>query len=686
MKKRVSIILLTIIASLVPLVWFVSAQGTVQPLGSSSSDGARSVRINLGAEPPTLDPALAEDRASITVIEQLFAGLVDVDDETGEVIPELASGWEVSGDASVYTFTLRGDATWSDGAPITAQDVRYGILRSLQGPNYYAGILASSIENAQAYRDGTIADPDLVGVTALDSTHLRVTMNGPAAYGLSILALWVARPMPQWAIETHGVPTWTEAANIVTSGPYRLSEWDHGVRITMDKNPGYVAAANVQIEQVQMAMVDTNTAWQMYLDGELDTALVPLGASPDTIVAQEVHLNSDSAVFYNGYSASQPPFDDPLVRRAFAAATRRSTIVNQRPEGHAIAAQTFTAPGIFGHVDGAAEGVGLPYDPDQARQWLAEAGYPGGAGLPPITYWHYAGEAPAAQASLLRDGWYETLGVSVTLQSLPFSELLSQCANGNCQVWTLGWGADYADAYNYVHDALTARGRFGNWTNPTYENLLAQARAEPDPAARAQLYKQTEEILVETDSVLTPLYYRATPMASKPYLERTYPSFGSFDIAGWRMTWVSATIDAGGGSLTSLDGTTTAAFPTGAFTDTTVLTYTPASAMPPGGELAGVGQVFDLTATYSTTGQPAQPAAGTTFTLTIQYDEAQLAPTVNENTLALYYWNGDEWVLESTSTVDVDQNTVTAAPDHLSLWGVFGEEKRLFLPGIMKGN
>jgi len=146
---------------------------------------------------------------------------------------------------------------------------------------------------------------------------------------------------------------------------------------------------------------------------------------------------------------------------------------------------------------------------------------------------------------------------------------------------------------------------------------------------------------------------------------------------------ISDTIGTGGGSLTSYYGDTTIQIPAGAITDTIVITYTPAYGMPPGGNLTGIGHVFDATAVYSSTGQPAQIAFGHTYTVTVQYTDAEKGPAI-ENTLALYYWDGSQWVKESSSVVDNIANTVTATPDHFSLWAVLGETRRVYLPLIMR--
>lgn len=180
---------------------------------------ALTVRLNLGPVDPTIDPARAEGWGpGAFVANQLFLGLVRVDDETGAPIPDLAISWTMSPEATVFTFTLRSGATWTDDNPVTAYDIQYGILRSLDPATAApAAYLLYVIENAEAFNQGVITNTDLVGVTVLDYTHLRFTLKEPAAYLPNVLALPLARTMPAWAIAAHP-DDWTEPASNAPMG------------------------------------------------------------------------------------------------------------------------------------------------------------------------------------------------------------------------------------------------------------------------------------------------------------------------------------------------------------------------------------------------------------------------------------------------------------------------------------
>jgi hypothetical protein len=139
-----------------------------------------------------------------------------------------------------------------------------------------------------------------------------------------------------------------------------------------------------------------------------------------------------------------------------------------------------------------------------------------------------------------------------------------------------------------------------------------------------------------------------------------------------------------GGILNSFDGDTVLEFPAGAFDDTVVVTHTPSSGVPPQGDFAGIGEVFHINSVYDSTGLPAQLAPGQTYHTTVTYTDDGLG-SVLEQTLALYFWDTDGWVLESSSSVDTVANSVTATPNHLSLWGIWGKKaRRVYLPLVVR--
>lgn len=222
---------------------------------------------------------------------------------------------------------------------------------------------------------------------------------------------------------------------------------------------------------------------------------------------------SSVCTYYMGFNVAKAPLDDVLVRRALVAALNRQGIPDIMSET-AFPAMTFTPPGVVGHVDGFSQGVGLPYDVPQAQQWLADAGYPDGQGFPNlnVTFAEFdEGGGRNFVPYLARLDWQDNLGIDVGLAVLDQDIFMERLQTDPPALWYLRWCADHplqVDAHYFLYDAVeTYRLAHGNWTNSTYDDLLAQAVSTPDPAQRTALYTQAEEILVETDVVVLPLTY-----------------------------------------------------------------------------------------------------------------------------------------------------------------------------------
>ena len=516
--------------------------------------GEVQVDINIKNDPATLDPSTVDgfrDPAAAWVIEQLFLGLVDYD-ENGNIVPELASSWEASPDATVWTFILRDAVTWSDGVPVTAQDLRCGFLRALDPEHPYPySYVFDVIHGAKAYYTGETHNPESVGVEVIDRHTIRFILDQPTAHFPALAVIWPFFAVPKHLIDREG-DAWADPENIVTDGPYRLVKWAHDDHITLEKNEDYYAARDVHIERVVMWELDPDEAWDRYVSGLLDTADIsteqlqqtignPTMVEQIRIIARHQRLFGTGTYLY-GFNVNLPPFDNPLVRKAFMAAVDREGVMETAARaGETIfpeLALTLVPPGICSHVNGQEERIGIPYDPQQAREWLAEAGFPGGEGLPPITLWFNGGALHQNIAEHIQQNWTDNLDVTVELHSMRWHDYLEQVSSGNCQVWRLGWVPDYPDLYSSLHDFIDypgVRNGLGGWRNIRYEDLLSQLSSDRDSVARRDLCMQAEKILVETDAVIMPLFYYGSAIATKPYLHRTFPSFGAPDIANWQL-------------------------------------------------------------------------------------------------------------------------------------------------------
>lgn len=677
--------------------------------------------VNLGYEPPTLDPALATDSGSIDVIENLFLGLTGLDEE-GNVEPELATHWTVSADGRTYTFHLRNDAKWvqyslnsgvSEVRPVTAHDVEYGVKRALdpRTRSDYAYVLyiiegamalntadwdALSEQEQQALLDG-------VGVRALNDVTVEFRLETPAGYFPSIVSMWVARPVPQELIEARG-ERWAEPGFCWSNGPYALAEWIHDSRLTLVKNPHYYDAGNVQIEQVRLQMVvASSTALTMYEGNQLDTVSPPLdamgGIKADPALSKQLHIAPRDCTYYYGFTNDKPPMDNALVRRALSAAIDRQRLIDHTTMGYQLPANTFAPAMIFGSaahnpdiapwaLPRSLGGTGYTEALRLARQWLADAGYPNGRGFPTITLMYNTSEGHRRIAQAIAAMWRDGLGINVEVRDLEWREYLrlidrSTPVEQMPHVWRLGWCADYPDQNNWVYEVFHSQYSYSNrvrWHNSEFDQFTEAARVETNPAIRRNLYHRAEEILVEEQAAMAPIYYYSVLHLNKPWLNRNYHSYGQrYDL--WRLTFAVQSVDDAGGVLVSWDGSTTITVPAGALGEPVQLLHVPQTPVNPAGPLINTDYVFELTASDAL-GRPATLLPGQTYTITIAYDETALGPAIEE-TVALYSWDGSQWVLEPTSVLDTDANTVTATPDHFSLFTLLGETLQTFLPAVL---
>ncbi len=540
---------------LVLLAVFMALSAVLSGCAGGKAEGPE-LNWNLGTEPPTLDPALATDTTSVQVDQALFLGLTDFDDETMEVVPELATDWDVSDDGLVWTFNLRDDVHWVDYDPesgkaeeldkVTAHDVEDAVKRTInpETASDYAYV-DYIIKNAEAVNTGESTDLDTIGVEALDDYTVQFTLERPAGYFPAIAGMWINRPVPQDTIEEHG-DTWTEAENIVTNGPYCLDTWEHEDNMVFVKNPHYYAADDVQIAKVNCVMVtEDSTAFAMYENGELDVASPPLEdmdrVKADPELSEELDIAPELCTYYYGFNVSKEPFaDNPKLRQAFSYAFDRQKLIDTVTKGDQKPAQTFACPGIFGTPAENPDFPGITFDPDRAKELLAEAGYPDGEGLPDITLMFNTSEGHQKIAEFAQQTWKENLGVEVKLANQEWKVYLQTVTEDAPQIYRLGWCADYPDENNWVMENFhPTKGSNSPQWDPESESaqefmrLTEQAAQEPDPEKREELYFEAEKILCADEAVIIPIYYYTRVVCTKPYVNRTYAPLGGEHWEQW---------------------------------------------------------------------------------------------------------------------------------------------------------
>ena len=517
---------------------------------------ASELNWNLGTEPPTLDPALGTDSVSIQCDEVLFLGLTDFADTTdAEVIPEIATKWSVSDDGLTWTFEMRKDVWWVHYDPqtkkaekkrlVTAHDVEYGVKRTIlpETASDYAYV-SYIIKGAEAVNTGESADLDSVGVRAVDDYTVEFTLEQPAGYFPAIASMWVNRPVPKEPIEEHG-DLWTEAGNIWSNGPYLLDTWEHENRMVFVKNPYYYDAQDVSIEQVNCVMVvEDSTAFAMYENGELDVQNPPLDdmdrVKADPVLSKELYIAPRLCTYFYGFNTTKPPLDNVLVRKALSYAIDRQKLIDTVLKGGQAPAWSLACPGIFGNVAGNVDFPGITFDPEKARELLAEAGYAGGEGWPDVTLMFNTSEGHQKIAEFIQAGWKEYLGIDVTLANQEFKVYLKTVVEDAPQIHRDGWCTDYPDQNNWVLELFhpTKSPNQTKWSGPAadeFARVTEQAALESEPEKRKELYFEAEKILCVDEAVIAPIYYYTRVECNKPYVERTYQLVGGQHWEKWKI-------------------------------------------------------------------------------------------------------------------------------------------------------
>jgi ABC-type oligopeptide transport system substrate-binding subunit len=504
------------------------------------------VRIPIEGVIPTIDPGLTVDMASIEITEQLFLGLTDYDPNTYKVTPELAERWTVSEDGTKYTFHLRKNANWSNGEPVTSHDIVWAIQRNINpDTNCPYSYMLGTLKNANDIMSGKITDPSQIGVRAVSDKVVEFELEHPAAFFPAMVGLWIYRPLPQKCIKQFG-DSWTDHQNIQTNGSYMLADWKKGKVMILKKNPNYYDIDNVRVPEIHYIIIpESSVGLVMYENDELDIVggeymRIPLTEIPrikiDPKLRKEYTNEPSFCTYYFGYNTKRKPVDNPLVRKAISAAIDRRLLIEVITKGDQDPATTFTRPPIFGSVP-ISEGIGVSFNPKQARKWLAEAGFPNGKGMPEIILMHNTSEDNAMIAKAVQTCVKYYLNIDIIIKNKEWTAYVDEIEQPRTpHIFRLGWCADYPDANNWLNDVFHPfnSSNYIGWANKEYAELMDRAQRINDQDERQQLYKRAEEILCQEETAIIPLYFYTAPYLVKKWVKGWYHmAMGGQHIRNW---------------------------------------------------------------------------------------------------------------------------------------------------------
>ena len=484
-----------------------TASGSPEVSGGGAS-GIPELAVCTGPDPDTIDPALNSSVDGATMIIHGFEGLYTLD-RNGIPIPGQAESVDISEDGTVYTFHLRSGLKWSDGSPFTAGDFVYSWNRAIAEET--AADYEYMFDVIIGYEDGTL------DVRAVDDLTLEVRLIARTPYFLELTAFPVYFPVNKTVVEANGEAWAVSPATYVGNGPYRMIEWVPGSHILYEKNPNYWNFSALGPEKIRFVLMDDNNAQLAafnsggvrFIDDVPNDEIEALRNRNDFFIMGQL------GTYYVSFNVQVYPLNDPRVREALTLAIDRDFITKNIGQAGQINAAAFVAEGISDAAPGSSfrEVGGNYYDPSpggyaanlaRARALIEEV-FPDG-NVPTLEYIYNTSTGHQLIAEALQSMWAE-IGVNVTLESQEWAVFLNTRKNGEYQIARNGWLNDYNDPIGMLDMWISGGGNNdAQWSNATYDSLIAQVKSTSDQALRMRLMHEMEDILF-AEWVLAPIYY-----------------------------------------------------------------------------------------------------------------------------------------------------------------------------------
>ncbi|WP_045443609.1 oligopeptide ABC transporter substrate-binding protein OppA [Citrobacter sp. S-77] len=498
------------------------ATAAVVPAGVQLAEKQTLVRNN-GSEVQSLDPHKIEGVPESNINRDLFEGLL-ISDVDGKPSPGVAEKWE-NKDFKVWTFHLRKDAKWSDGTPVTAQDFVYSWQR-LANPNtaspYASYLQYGHIVNIDDIIAGKKSVTDL-GVKAVDDHTFEVTLSEPVPYFYKLLVHSSVSPVPKAVVEKFG-DKWTQPANIVSNGSYKLKDWVVNERIVLERNTNYWDNDKTVINQVTYLPISSEvTDVNRYRSGEIDMTYnnmpIELFQKLKKEIPNEVHVDPYLCTYYYEINNQKAPFNDVRVRTALKLALDRDIIVNKVKNQGDLPAYSFTPP----YTDGAklVEPEWFKWSQEkrneEAKKLLAEAGF---TAEKPLTFdlLYNTSDLHKKLAIAAASIWKKNLGANVKLENQEWKTFLDTRHQGNYDVSRAGWCADYNEPTSFLNMVLSdSSNNTVHYKSPAFDKLIADTLKATDEAQRSELYSKAEQQL-DADSAIVPVYYYVNARLVKPWV------------------------------------------------------------------------------------------------------------------------------------------------------------------------
>lgn len=454
---------------------------------STGNIGKTDIVVGMGADIVTMDPANQQDTTSSVFMKHVYCTLTETDND-GNLVGDLATKWDISEDGKTFTYYLNENATFSDGTPITAEDVKFTFDRAKEMPK--------TKSNTSKVEEVIVDNEHQVTIKLTDSYAPFIQIAGSS--NLSI----VSKAAVEAAGETYG-----DVDNVVASGPFTVTEWVPNDHYTLVRNENYwgempiTTSITVRVIPEASARVIALESGEIDIVWGVDAIDCPnVEDNPDTVLMSQ----PSSSIEYIGMNTSKEKFSDVRVRQAINMAIDQQTFIDAIIEGRGIPANSYINAAIPGYTS---EVTGYEYDPEAAKALLAEAGYPDGFDCTILVN----GDTRTRSAQIVQAQLAE-IGINVTVDTYEWGAMLEMLSNGDHEMFILGWSNSSFDAdsstYQLFHSSN--HGATGNraWlTDDEVDRLIEEAAAEMDNDKRMELYKELQFRLKEL-APWVPLYYK----------------------------------------------------------------------------------------------------------------------------------------------------------------------------------
>lgn len=525
------------IALLLSLVLLFSMLAGCTPKDGENGDPKTTNNIatyNIGIAPTSgFDVGLGQTTSTVNMFVAMNGYLYRLNLD-GEWAPELADGLpEVSPDGLVWTIKLKPDLKFSTGNPITAEDVKYSWLRVLDPElaSDYAFIMYY-IKGGEAFNSTNPGTPEYeaakeaVGLKVIDPLTIEITLENPAPFFIQLLGFATYAIVDKQFIEgliAEGLEYGNSPETTCSSGPFKFTEYKPGEYVMCMKNENYVRADEVKLDGVRFTLIEQSvTELNLWETGEIDVTNHPMSIADMQKYEAEGKLTQVGTlgIAWHAFNCARPPFDDVRVRKALVKALDLKTIVDTVVGGGAAPADGFIPP-YMPAVDDPSKPfrtesyIDINGEVEEAKQLLAEAGYPNGEGFPVCKFQYYvSNDQSRALVEAMCAQWKANLGITVEPDGMEAAARLAARQNGDFDICVQGWGADFADPMTFL-DCLrsTHYYNYGKWTNAAFDEALENSARELDASERQKYLVEAERILMEEMPIIM------TSFSTKTYLQ-----------------------------------------------------------------------------------------------------------------------------------------------------------------------